>query len=61
MDNARIRAISINVCCEYDDLKNMIMNIQDALVNSTVQSKMDMRIKPCYLYTATRVIFEKSY
>lgn len=61
VDNARIRAISINVCCEYDDLKNMIMNIQDALLNSTVQNKMDMKIKPCYLHTATRVLLEKSY
>lgn len=54
VNDARIMAISINVCCKYNDLRDKIMIIRKELINCKEINKMDLQIKPCYLYKQLR-------
>lgn len=58
-DKTNIISITINICCEYNILEDTISKIKKEILNNENANKMDILVKPSYLYMSTRTLLKQ--
>lgn len=58
IDSTKSMSIVINICCQYQELKPLVINLKEKIKKMSEAQQMRLELKPCYLVVPVKCLLE---
>ena len=58
IDSTKSMSIVINICCQYQELKPLVINLEEKIKKMAEAKQMRLELKPCYLVIPVKELLE---
>lgn len=58
IDSSKSMSIVINICCQYQELKPLVINLKEQIKKMSEAEQMRLELKPCYLVVPVKRLLE---